>query len=165
MRRARMLSVLSIAWMTIEAGVGIVAAVLAGSVALLGFGLDSLIELVSAGTIVWLYAGSRRGADAAERRAQQLVAGCFVALALYVTVDAVRALAGAQPGRELAGCGSHCERDHRDAATREGEGSRGQAARLRSNGRGCGAVMAVRDHGGCRPRRHPCERHAGLVVA
>ena len=94
MRRARMLSVLSIAWMTIEAGVAIVAAVLAGSVALLGFGLDSLIELVSAGTILWLYTGSRRGADAAERRAQQLIAICFAALALYLTVDAIRALAG-----------------------------------------------------------------------
>ena len=48
-RRARTLSLLSIGWMTVEAVVAILAALLAGSVALLGFGLDSLIELASAG--------------------------------------------------------------------------------------------------------------------
>jgi hypothetical protein len=65
--------------------VAITAAVLAGSVALLGFGLDSLIELASASTILWLYTGSRGGSDAAERRAQQTIAMCFGALALYLT--------------------------------------------------------------------------------
>jgi divalent metal cation (Fe/Co/Zn/Cd) transporter len=80
--------------MTVEAAVAIVAAVVAGSVALLGFGLDSLIELASAGTILWLYTGTRGGSDAAERRAQQLIAICFAALALYVAFDAVYTLAG-----------------------------------------------------------------------
>ncbi len=93
-RRARMLSLLSIAWMSIEAGAAIVAALVAGSVALLGFGLDSLIELASAGTILWLYTGSRTGSATAERRAQQLIAICFGALAFYVTFDAITALAG-----------------------------------------------------------------------
>jgi divalent metal cation (Fe/Co/Zn/Cd) transporter len=92
--RARTLSLLSIAWMTVEAGVAIVAALMAGSVALLAFGLDSLIELVSASTILWLYTGSRSNSSAAERRAQQLVALSFGVLALYVTVDAINALAG-----------------------------------------------------------------------
>ncbi len=94
MRRARALSLLSIAWMSIEAGVAILAAVLAGSVALLAFGLDSLIELASAGTILWLYTGTRDGSAAAERRAQQLIAICFAALAIYVSIDAIVALAG-----------------------------------------------------------------------
>ncbi len=94
-RRARMLSLLSIGWMTVEAGVAITAAVLAGSVALLAFGLDSMIELASAGTILWLYTGDLDRSEAAERRAQQLVAACFVALGLYVTVDAIATLAGA----------------------------------------------------------------------
>jgi divalent metal cation (Fe/Co/Zn/Cd) transporter len=94
MRRARTLSLLSIGWMTVEAGVAIAAALVAGSVALLGFGLDSLIELASASTILWLYTGSRGGSDAAERRAQQLIAICFAALALYVTFDAIDTLAG-----------------------------------------------------------------------
>src|SRR5664279_4433038 len=87
-----MLSGLSIGWMTVEAGVAIVAAVVAGSVALLGFGLDSLIELTSASTILWLYTGSRYGSEAAERRAQQLIAACFAALALYLAFDAIDTL-------------------------------------------------------------------------
>jgi divalent metal cation (Fe/Co/Zn/Cd) transporter len=92
-RRARILSLLSIGWMTVEAVVAIVAALVAGSVALLGFGLDSLIELASANTILWLYTGSRRSSDAAERCAQQLIAICFAALALYVAFDAIGTLA------------------------------------------------------------------------
>jgi divalent metal cation (Fe/Co/Zn/Cd) transporter len=83
---------LSIGWMTAEAVVAIVAGVAAGSVALLGFGLDSLIELVSAGTILWLYTGSRNGSVAAERRAQQIIAICFASLALYLTFDAISTL-------------------------------------------------------------------------
>jgi divalent metal cation (Fe/Co/Zn/Cd) transporter len=93
-RRARALSLLTIAWMTVEAGVAIVAALAAGSVALLGFGLDSLIELISASTILWLYTGSRDGSAAAERRAQEVVAICFAALALYLAFDAITTLAG-----------------------------------------------------------------------
>lgn len=85
---------LSIGWMTVEAGVAIAAALAAGSVALLGFGLDSLIELVSATTILWLYTGSRDGSAVAERRAQQVVAVCFAALALYLGFDAITTLAG-----------------------------------------------------------------------
>ncbi len=77
-RRAKLLSWLSIGWMTVEAVTAIVAALIAGSVALLGFGLDSLIELASAGTILWLYSGNHRDPDASERRAQQIIAGCFV---------------------------------------------------------------------------------------
>jgi divalent metal cation (Fe/Co/Zn/Cd) transporter len=103
-RRARTLSLLSIGWMTVEAGVAIVAALIAGSVALLGFGLDSLIELASAGTILWLYTGSRSGSDAAERRAQQLIAICFAALAVYVSFDAIDTLArGAHPDTSWPG--------------------------------------------------------------
>lgn len=85
---------LTIGWMTVEAGVAIVAALAAGSVALLGFGLDSLIELASASTILWLYTGSREGSAAAERRAQQVIAICFAALALYLAFDAITTLAG-----------------------------------------------------------------------
>lgn len=95
MRRARRLSVLSIGWMTVEAGVAITSALIAGSVALLGFGLDSLIELASAATILWLYTNGRGDSEAAERRAQQAIAICFIALALYLTYDAIDSLAAA----------------------------------------------------------------------
>jgi divalent metal cation (Fe/Co/Zn/Cd) transporter len=92
-RRAKALSWLSIGWMAVEAGVAIVAALAAGSVALLGFGLDSMIELASAGIIIWRFTGARHQSESAERRAQQLIAGCFGALALYLTFDGVRTLA------------------------------------------------------------------------
>jgi divalent metal cation (Fe/Co/Zn/Cd) transporter len=93
-RRARNLSLLSIGWMTVEAGVAVAAALAAGSVALLGFGLDSLIELASASTILWLYTGRRDGSAATERRAQQLVAACFAALALFLAFDGITTLVG-----------------------------------------------------------------------
>jgi hypothetical protein len=80
--------------MTVEAAAAILAALIAESVALLGFGLDSLVELASASTILWLYTGNRGGSVAAERRAQQIIAGCFTALALYLTFDSISALAG-----------------------------------------------------------------------
>ncbi len=80
--------------MTIEAAAAIVAALIAGSVALLGFGLDSLIELASASTILWLYTGARRGSDVSERRAQQIIAGCFAVLAVFLAFDAISTLVG-----------------------------------------------------------------------
>ena len=84
--------------MTIEAGASIIAAILAGSVALLGFGLDSLIELTSASIVIWRFTGARSQSDLAERRAQQLIAGCFAALALYLLYDGIRTLAdGSHP--------------------------------------------------------------------
>ena len=84
--------------MTIEAGVSISAAVLAGSVALLGFGLDSLIELASAGIVIWRFTGARSQSEVAERRAQKLIAGCFAVLAVYLLYDGVRTLtAGSHP--------------------------------------------------------------------
>jgi divalent metal cation (Fe/Co/Zn/Cd) transporter len=90
--------------MTVEAGVAIVAALVAGSVALLAFGLDSLIELASAGTILWLYTGGRHASDTGERRAQQIIAACFACLALYVAFDAIYALAaGAHPDTSWPG--------------------------------------------------------------
>jgi hypothetical protein len=65
------LSWLSVGWITVEAGVAIVAALIAGSVALPGFGLDSLIELISASIVIWRFSGSRHDSEPAERRAQQ----------------------------------------------------------------------------------------------
>ena len=67
----------------------------AGSIALIGFGADSLIEALAGVVMVWLFTGSRLGSHAAERRAQQLVAGSFFVLAAYVGVEAARTLLGA----------------------------------------------------------------------
>jgi divalent metal cation (Fe/Co/Zn/Cd) transporter len=95
---------MTIGWMTIEAGVAVTAAVVAGSVALLGFGLDSVIELASAGTILWLYSGTGSQRVGAERRAQQLIAGCFAVLAAYLLFDGIDTLAsGSHPETSWAG--------------------------------------------------------------
>ncbi len=103
-RRAKALSWLSVAWMTIEAGVAIVAALIAGLVALLGFGLDSLIELASASIVIWRFTGARSQSEAAERRAQRLIAACFAALTLYLLYAGVRTLAdGSHPATSWPG--------------------------------------------------------------
>jgi divalent metal cation (Fe/Co/Zn/Cd) transporter len=104
--RAKALSWLSLAWMTVEGAVAITAAIIAGSVALLGFGLDSVIEGVASVVIIWRFTGARRLSHAAEERAQRLVAIQFFILAPYVAQDAVRALAGGeQPDTSWLGVG------------------------------------------------------------
>lgn len=84
---------ITIAWMVVEVGVSITAAILAGSVALMAFGLDSGIELVSAGVMVWRFGieqqgGNRERVAQAERRASKLVGWSLVLLAIYVVVSA-----------------------------------------------------------------------------
>jgi divalent metal cation (Fe/Co/Zn/Cd) transporter len=92
-RLARMLSWLTLAWMGIEGGVAIGAAVIAGSVALLGFGLDSGIEAMASVIVIWRFTGSRLASATSERRAQQLVAVSFFLLAPYIAAEAIHALA------------------------------------------------------------------------
>lgn len=91
-RRAKALSWLSLGWMTVEGAVAITAAILAGSVALLGFGIDSAIEGLASVIIIWRFTGQRRLSDKAEERAQKLVGVSFFLLAPYVAQDAVRTL-------------------------------------------------------------------------
>jgi len=74
--------------------VAIAAGVAAGSIALVGFGADSLIESVAGLIVLWRFAASRVASDAAEERAQRLIGVSFFVLAGYVTVEAVRTLAG-----------------------------------------------------------------------
>ena len=102
--RARLLSWLSLAYMTVEGGVAILAGVLAGSVALVGFGIDSAIEGFASAIIVWRFTGARLHSDAAERRAQKLVALQFFLLAPYVGFESVQALlAGDRPDASWLG--------------------------------------------------------------
>ena len=103
-RRARLLSWLSLAWMTIEGAVAIAAGVAAGSIALIGFGIDSAIEGFASVVIIWRFTGHRIHSESAERRAQQLVAVQFFVLAPYVGVESVRALVeGHRPDESLVG--------------------------------------------------------------
>ncbi len=93
-RRVRLLSWLSLGAMSVEGVVAIVAGILAGSIALVGFGLDSAVEGFASVIIIWRFTGSRMMSEAAEHRAQKLVAVQFFVLAPYVTVESARALLG-----------------------------------------------------------------------
>jgi len=105
-RRAKTLSWLSLAYMTAEGAVGITAAILASSVALLGFGLDSVIEALASIIVIWRFTGTRRLSDQAEHRAQRLVAITFFLLAPYLAQDAIRALInGEHPATSWLGIG------------------------------------------------------------
>jgi divalent metal cation (Fe/Co/Zn/Cd) transporter len=105
-RRAKTLSWLSLAYMTVEGALGITAALLAGSVALLGFGLDSVIEALASIIVIWRFTGTRRLSAHAERRAQRLVAISFFLLAPYIAQDALRTLINAHhPSTSWIGIG------------------------------------------------------------
>jgi divalent metal cation (Fe/Co/Zn/Cd) transporter len=95
-RRVRLLSWLSLTAMSVEGIVALVAGIIAGSIALVGFGLDSAIEGFASVIIIWRFTGSRMMSERAEHRAQKLVAIQFFILAPYVTVESVRALLGAE---------------------------------------------------------------------
>jgi divalent metal cation (Fe/Co/Zn/Cd) transporter len=105
-RRVKLLSWLSLAWMTIEGAVAIAAGLAAGSIALVGFGLDSAIEGFASVVIVWRFTGHRVFSHAAEQRAQKLVAVQFFVLAPYVGYESVSSLvAGDRPDVSWIGIG------------------------------------------------------------
>jgi divalent metal cation (Fe/Co/Zn/Cd) transporter len=95
-RTARRLSWLSLAYMAAEGVVAVTAAILAGSVALLGFGLDSVIEALASIIVVWRFTGTRTLSHTAERRAQKVVAVTYFLLAPYIAADAIRTLVTAE---------------------------------------------------------------------
>lgn len=91
-RRARLLSWLSLGWMTAEGVVGIVAGLAAGSVALVGFGLSSAVEGMASVIVIWRFTGQRTHSETSERTATRAVAISFWLLAPYVAVEAVHKL-------------------------------------------------------------------------
>ena len=91
-RRAKLLAGASVTYNVIEAVVAITAGVVAGSIALVGFGLDSIVEVSSGLIIIWQF--SHRLPETRERQALRLMAFAFFALAAYVTIESVRALFG-----------------------------------------------------------------------
>ena len=93
-RRVRWLVAATITYNVIEAIVAISAGAAASSTALIGFGLDSVIEVASAAAVVWQFSG--REPEARERAALKAIAVSFFALAAYVTVESVRTLLGAE---------------------------------------------------------------------
>ncbi len=100
--RARQLAWLTIAWNSLECVIAVGAGVAAGSIALVGFGLDSLVEVFAGGVVLWKLSG---GADEdRERRALRLIALSFFALAAYVVAEVVRdAVGDAEAGDSVVG--------------------------------------------------------------
>lgn len=93
-RRARLLAWGGNAWHLVEFAVALGAGIAAGSIALIGFGADALVEVLSALVVVWLFTGSRLRSATAERRAQKLVGASYYVLATYVAVESARTLIG-----------------------------------------------------------------------
>src|SRR5438128_5823944 len=90
-RSGRKIEFLSIAWTALESIVGIIAGVLAGSVALISFGIDSVIEVASSFMLVWRLSDASVTEDR-EAFAHRLVGVCFLALAIYVSFAALKDL-------------------------------------------------------------------------
>ena len=106
MRRAQLLAWGGNAWHFVEFAIAVAAGIAASSIALIGFGFDSLIESLAGFIVVWRFAERRRDSEAAERRAQQLVAVSFFVLAAYVGVESVRTfLGGHHPETSWVGIG------------------------------------------------------------
>ena len=108
-RRGVLLEWFTVGWNVIEAAVAITAGIVAGSVALIGFGTDSGIEVVAASALLWRFSRAGAGATeeehgAAERRALSVVSGTFFLLAAYIAFEAVSALvAGEEPETSTVG--------------------------------------------------------------
>jgi len=96
-RRIRLLVAATITYNVIEAAVALAAGKAASSTALIGFGLDSIIEVASATAVAWQFSGS--DPQARERTALKVIAVSFYVLAAYVTVESVRSLTGAEDAR------------------------------------------------------------------
>lgn len=108
-RRGMWLAWFTIAWNAIEGIAGVAAGVAAGSIALVGFGVDSYVEVFAGSVILWRLAKERHGqelSDAAERRAVRLIAATFLVLAVGVGAESVRKLiVGAEADESLFGIG------------------------------------------------------------
>ncbi|WP_236791432.1 cation transporter [Amycolatopsis sp. GM8] len=91
-RRIRLLVAATISYNVLEAVVAVSAGAVADSTALIGFGLDSVIEVASAAAVAWQFSGS--DPEARERAALRVIAVSFFALAVYVTVGSVISFAG-----------------------------------------------------------------------
>lgn len=101
---ARVLAWASLAWMCLEGGLGLYAGLVAGSIALTGWALGSVVEGLASVVVVWRFTGPRSLSEAAERRAQQWVAVSFWLIAPYVAAESIRdLLAGHQAAPSRVG--------------------------------------------------------------
>jgi len=92
LRRGRMITWGAIAWHLVEFAIAIIAGIAAGSIALVAFGADSLIEAGAGLVLAWLFTGQRALSEASEQRARRLIAISFFVLTAYVIIEAGRSL-------------------------------------------------------------------------
>lgn len=95
-RRGRRLEYFTIGWNSIEGLIAITAGIVAGSVSLVGFGVDSVIEMVSGSAVLWRLSmdAETHRREAVEQRSLRIIGACFLALAAYVAYEAARDLLG-----------------------------------------------------------------------
>lgn len=95
----------TIFWNSLEALVAVISGVIAGSISLVGFGFDSLIEVTSGVAVLWrMHLDKPEQRERAERVSLRIVGVCFIALAIYIGIDATRALVKhEEPARSLTG--------------------------------------------------------------
>jgi divalent metal cation (Fe/Co/Zn/Cd) transporter len=93
-RRARLLAALGVGWHVIEAVIAITAGLAAGSIALVGFGADSVVEGGAGIIVLWRFSARHSASEHAERRAQRLIAVSFFVIAAYIAIEATRTLVG-----------------------------------------------------------------------
>ena len=98
-QQVKLISWLSLAWMTAEGAIGVTAGITANAIALIGYGLDSSIEGIASIVIIWRFTGQRIHSDNAEQRAQKIVALTFFLLAPYIVVAAIQHLATGNQAR------------------------------------------------------------------
>jgi divalent metal cation (Fe/Co/Zn/Cd) transporter len=102
LRRGLMLEYLTLSWNVVGTVVLLISALAAGSVALAGFGVDSMIEIVASAVVVWQLKGEI--GSGRERRALQIIAIAFVLLAVYIAAQAAIVLTSrSHPGHSVLG--------------------------------------------------------------
>ena len=114
-RRAKHLAWLGVGWHGVEAAIAVGAGLAASSLALIGFGADSLVESVAGFVLLWRFAAARASSEDAEQRAQKLISMSFYVIAAYVGFEAIRnLLTGERPDASLplrrAARRSRCQR-------------------------------------------------------
>src|SRR6476659_9218029 len=107
-KKGRHLEYFSIAWNSLEGLIAIVAGAIAGSISLVGFGIDSLVEVTSGAALLWRMSSSTED-ESRERLSLRIVGGCFLALAAYIAYEAIKSLVHrSAPERSVVGIALAC---------------------------------------------------------
>ena len=123
-QRGRHLEYLTLGWNLMEGAVAIGAGVLAGSTALLGFGIDSLIESLSGTVLLWRLTHGERG-EQREQRARKLVGISLLVLAVYVAFEALESLVRKESPAQALWYRAGCVVGDRDALVGSGQAKGG----------------------------------------